>query len=344
MSMYRHLVLLLLSTMGVLIVHSTLGIQRAEEWQAATRVSINWPLGLAMDSSGQLYIAESKGGRVLILDTNRGRIRPLIRQTPQAEKLSHPLALAIDSKSDLWVLDTVGGAVGVVNSRNGEIIKVISGETNRSGVFNRPQAIVISAKDEIYVTEWVPGSSRPPSPGHGVFRFDSRLEILNPIIGTGAPNKVVPPLSFPTGLALSSSNKLYVADGGNNRILECDLANKRIRIVATKISGVNSLALDGATLYFTEATPRVRAIDLRTGVISVVAGGEVRGFSGDGGPATAAKMVAPAGIAVDRNGNVFISDFWDNRIRKVNTRTGIISTVAGNGTPVRPDIEKEPHK
>ena len=308
-------------------------------------MSVDWPEGLTIDSSGQLYIAEVHGGRVLVLNTTTGKIRAIMRATPESAKLGlgHPQFVAISPKDDLWVMDAVGGTVGIINMRTGAIGKVLRENSRREAFFNRPQGIVISAKDEIYFTEWVPGTSPPDSPAHGVFHFDPTLERLSRIIGPNGPTKVTPNLSFPRGLALSSSGKLYVADGGNNRIVECDLSGKQTKTLASNIKGLTSLALDNAnTLYFTEATPWVRAIDLKTESIRVIAGSRSRGFSGDGGPATAAQMIAPFGLAVDQKGNLFVSDFWDNRIRKVDARTGIIYTVAGNGTPVRSDIEKLP--
>lgn len=87
-------------------------------------------------------------------------------------------------------------------------------------------------------------------------------------------------------------------------------------------------------LYFTEAlSHRVRKIDT-AGVIKTVAGTGVGGFSGDGGSATAAKVKQPSGITVDTFGNVFFCDQVNNRIRKIDVVTSLISTVAGNGTAV----------
>jgi sugar lactone lactonase YvrE len=158
-----------------------------------------------------------------------------------------------------------------------------------------------------------------------------------------APIKIAPRLLFPSGLVFNSSGLLYVADYENNRIVECDLVNKRAQIlVDSNILHPRSLALDGNTLYFTEALPWVRTIDLRTRVLRVVAGGRTPGFAGDGGPAIAAKMVSPFGLAADPMGNLFISDSYDNRIRRVDAKSGVISTVAGNGSPVRPDIRTIP--
>lgn len=80
---------------------------------------------------------------------------------------------------------------------------------------------------------------------------------------------------------------------------------------------------------------RVCRIDRVTGILSTVAGTGKAGFSGDRGNATRAR-VEPAGIAVNRKGDIFIAEFENNRIRRVDARTKIITTVAGNGLPHRP--------
>jgi sugar lactone lactonase YvrE len=89
-------------------------------------------------------------------------------------------------------------------------------------------------------------------------------------------------------------------------------------------------------IYFAEEFyDRVRRVDARTGIITTVAGNGVSGFSGDGGPATAASLDRPEGIALDASGHLYIADFGNHRVRRVNMQTGIITTVAGNGTPPR---------
>lgn len=95
-------------------------------------------------------------------------------------------------------------------------------------------------------------------------------------------------LNFPTGLALDARGRLYVSDAGNNR---------------------------------------VRRID-RDGTVTTVAGNGVKGFGGDGGPATRAKLDAPIGPAIDSAGNLYVADQGNNRIRRVDTR-GAIATIAG---------------
>ena len=73
-------------------------------------------------------------------------------------------------------------------------------------------------------------------------------------------------------------------------------------------------------------------VSLATGIITTVAGNGAPSYSGDGGPATGAEINYPNGIAVDSSGNLYIADSFNNLIRKVTVATGIISTVAGDGT------------
>ncbi len=100
---------------------------------------------------------------------------------------------------------------------------------------------------------------------------------------------------------------------------------------AAEINTPYGVAADAAgNVYFTDyGNNRIRKIDTG-GIIKTIAGTGVGGFSGDGGAATAAKINAPRGIAVDAAGNVYFSDYGNNRIRKINT-SGVITTIAGNG-------------
>ena len=77
---------------------------------------------------------------------------------------------------------------------------------------------------------------------------------------------------------------------------------------------------------------RIREVNHATGVITTVAGDGAARLSGDNGPATAAELLGPGGVAVDSAGDLFIADLGNSRIREVNHATGVITTVAGNGT------------
>jgi hypothetical protein len=162
-------------------------------------------------------------------------------------------------------------------------------------------------------------------------------------------------LAFPQGVAVNSSGDIFIADYGNCRIRKVDKGSHVITTIAgtgeCKSSGDGSLAIhaqvepsgpmaadSNGNLFFVEGgSNRVREIDT-TGVIQTCAGTGEAGFSGDGGSADKAKLNNPSGIAVDSDGNIYIAEYVNNRIRRVDALTSKISTVAGNGKPARLDI------
>ncbi|MFY9561410.1 MAG: beta-propeller fold lactonase family protein [Terriglobales bacterium] len=153
-------------------------------------------------------------------------------------------------------------------------------------------------------------------------------------------------LSYPGGVAVDSAGNLIVAELGNSRIRKIDKAGNITTIAGTGVFGytgdggpaVNAaisvsggLALDSAgNLFFSDSSNSViRKIDT-SGIITTYAGNGISDFSGDGGPATAASLNSPFGIAFDPAGNLYIADAANNRVRYVNP-AGIINTFAGNG-------------
>ena len=84
-------------------------------------------------------------------------------------------------------------------------------------------------------------------------------------------------------------------------------------------------------IYFSDWTARIRKIDFLTGVITTIAGTGVRGFAGDGGPASSALLGGPGNIATDGAGNIYFSDPYNHRVRRISAASGIITTIAGNG-------------
>jgi sugar lactone lactonase YvrE len=141
---------------------------------------------------------------------------------------------------------------------------------------------------------------------------------------------------------------MYIADSGHHRVRR---VNDRTQIISTaagtglfgdwgdgglatdaRLSAPISLALDAAgNLYIADRDDhRIRKVDAVTQVISTVAGAHADGgFSGDGGPANEARLSGPTGIALDEAGTLYIVDSGNNRIRRVDADTGVITTVAG---------------
>ena len=102
---------------------------------------------------------------------------------------------------------------------------------------------------------------------------------------------------------------------------------------SAQLRNPQDVVLDAAgNLYIVDTGDhRIRKVN-SAGVISTVAGSGAQGFSGDGGAATAAQLNQPRGVALDGAGNLYIADWFNQRIRKVDVSSGNISTVAGTGT------------
>jgi trimeric autotransporter adhesin len=127
-------------------------------------------------------------------------------------------------------------------------------------------------------------------------------------------------------------DKLYISQLHKPAIRQVDLISGVIRSIRT-IKGrgsVSGLALDGRGGLLAVEDGYVIRLELASGVVSVLAGNGSPGFIGDGGPATKASFRG-LGIAVDAAGNVLIPDYSNHRIRRVDARTGVISTIAGTG-------------
>lgn len=103
--------------------------------------------------------------------------------------------------------------------------------------------------------------------------------------------------------------------------------------VAARLNGPFDLAFDThGNLYFSDTfNNRIRRVDARSGVITTIAGNGDKGYSGDGGPATAAALNEPYGVVVDRAGNIYTADRLNRRVRRIDAASGVITTVAGNG-------------
>ncbi len=178
--------------------------------------------------------------------------------------------------------------------------------------------------------------------------------VITTVAGTGASGfngdgqpATAADLNNPTGVAVDGAGNLYIADTYNNRIRFVAAGTGQISTVAgsgtygyngdniaattANLAAPARIAVDSAgNLYIADQyNQRVRRVDAATGMITTVAGTGAAGFNGDGMAATAAQLYLPLGVCLDGAGNLFIADYMNSRIRKV--EGGIISTVAGTG-------------
>jgi uncharacterized protein (TIGR03437 family) len=216
------------------------------------------------------------------------------------------------------------------------------------GSLNNPTMVAFAPDGGYYIADYF---------NHRVRRVDA-----NGTITTAAGNGVAAyngdggpaanaSLHDPTGVAVDSAGNLYIADAFNDRIRRVDLNGVITTIAGTGVGGfggdggaATAAMLDcptrvtfdafGSLFIADQCNHRIRKVD-RNGIITTVAGSgtpgaALGGFSGDGGTATAAQFKHPTAVTIDNGGNMYITDQFNNRIRRVD-RNGVVTTVAGSG-------------
>lgn len=183
---------------------------------------------------------------------------------------------------------------------------------------------------------------------------------IDTVAGTGKPENsgdgqaLKTNVGQPFGVEIGPDGALYICEVQNHRVRRLDLKSGELTTVAG--NGTKGYSGDGGpatkaqlnepyevrfdkagNMLFVEMQNQiVRKVDAKTATISTVAGTGEKGFSGDGGPATKATFSSPHSIALDGEDNVYIADIANHRIRKVDVKTGIVTTIAGNGGREQP--------
>jgi sugar lactone lactonase YvrE len=191
---------------------------------------------------------------------------------------------------------------------------------------------------------------------HRVRRVGLRGKITT-IVGTGVAGSsgdggpaVAAQLNLPHDVAFDADGNLFIADAKNHLVRRVDRRTKRITTVAgtgepgyngdgiaaveAQLRNPKSVAVRGNRLYIADSiNERIRRVNLRTGVIRTVVGSGEKGYGGDGGQARDALLNVPQRIAFSRTGDLYIADAKNNRIRRVDAETAIITTAVGDGQP-----------
>jgi len=270
--------------------------------------------------------------------------------------LQMPQGVAVDSAGDLYIVDTGGGRIRKLDTATG-VVRVIAGNGSVGGSgdggpatsaeFSGPQSAAVDGLGHVYVAD---------EGNHRIRRIDVGTGVISTVVGVGTPGfagdggaATAAQLQSPVGVAIDGLGTLYVADTNNHRIRKVDAVTGIITTIAgtgvqgdsgdggaatlAQLRGPEGMALDGmGALYVAEPLSyRVRKITLSTGVITTAAGTGTPGYSGDNGAATSAKLYDVLAVAVDGQGNLYVADSSNSRVREVLRATGVIITVAGNG-------------
>jgi hypothetical protein len=316
---------------------------------------LNHPNGVAVDTLGNVYIADSGNGR--IRKVSNGAIATIAggasvsfgdNGPATSAALYQPGGVAVDASGNVYIADTFDNAIrkvsnGVITTFAGNGTFGYSGDNGpaTSAALNEPYGVAVDASGNVYIADTnntvirkVSGGVITTFAGNGRYGYS----------GDSGPAASAQ-LCAPMGVAVDTAGNVYIAD--NN----CSVIRKVSDGIITTFAGngtrgysldsgpATSTALNSPVAVAVDASGNVYIADagidnnaireVSNGWMTTFAGNGTNGYWGDGGPATSAGLFAPTGVAVDPAGNVYISEGGPiNVIRKVSN--GVIATIAGN--------------
>ena len=268
----------------------------------ATAAQMWAPRSIALDANGNIYVAEEFNACIRKVTASTGIITVVAGQgtgsltangiSATVAKLYYPMGVTLDASGNIYITDQgtqlvreVTASTGLINTIAGGGVSSANGIAATDAQLIFPYGIRLDASGNIYFSDQGTNLVRKVTASSGII---NTIAGGGAFIGDGGPATAAE-LNAPYGLAFDVSGNLYISDG----------QNYRIRIVNT------------------------------SGTINTFAGNGTIGYYGDGGQATAAEIGQPWGLAIDSHGNVYIGDFVNYVVRKVNT-SGVISTFAGD--------------
>ena len=333
---------------------------------AAISAQLNEPESVAVDASGNLYIADTYNQRIRKITASNGDIATIAGNgatgfsgdggAATSAELNYPFAIALDSSANVYIADTDNYRIRKITVSTGNIATI--GGNGTEGFAGDGGTATSAEISDVYGLSVDPsGNVFIADHGNCVIREVSTSGKIATVAGKGqscgysgdggAATSAL--LYYPLGVAVNSSEVLYIADTENNVIRQATvgstiktLAGNGTQFYTAGATGPGASLYDpngavtdsSGNLYIADTSNCLVRKVTSSGSISTIAGvrptntGTHCGYSGDGGAATSAELWFPSKAIADSAGNVYIADTNNCVVRKVNT-SGVISTYAG---------------
>ena len=273
----------------------------------------------------------------------------LIGRTALESHLQVPIGLAVSTDGTLYLADSQNSRVLAITSA-GEVSAAVEG--SRSGL-----GLAVREPSDVALDENLRRIVIADPVDHRLWQVDLETVEAAPLAGTGVSgisddglDALESQIAAPFGVAVGDDGLVYFTDTNTHRVRRIEPDGSLLTIAGTGAPGDDGdggpaamatflrpkgLVFGGGSLYIADSgNHRIRRVDLETNVVETVAGNGFRGFSGDEGTATSARLDNPSSVAVTSDGaNMFIADTGNHRVRVVSLSSGIIRTFAGTGSP-----------
>lgn len=311
-------------------------------------VKFNHPFGLTVDANGNLYIADLGNNVIRKMDTTGlvstfagvGGVKGNLNAVDSLSTFNKPFGVAADAAGNIYVADAgnnqirmIGAATGMVTAFAGTGVVGASNVAD-SVSFNSPLGVAVDGSGNVYVADYE----------NNLIRKVTQTGVVSTLAGSGAKGAddgldTAATFNLPEALAVDATGNVYVVDNGNDLIRKVTPSGKVTTFAgsgqpgrgdgtgtAASFNSPFGIAIDSdGNLYVADSGNNLIRKITPGGTVTTIAGNGSRGAND--GTGNAASFNTPAGIAVDKTGNIYVADENNNLIRKI-TQAGAVTTVS----------------